>query len=413
MRVLRILTRANMGGPMRQAVNLWHEDSGAGLQTLIAVGSCSAQETEMPIEALPALDAANLTPDSRGVVRVSRLGRASRPWRDVMAVLELRRLIKTFRPDVVHTHTSQAGFFGRRAAFAERVPVIAHTYHGHVLSDYYSKPVSAVIRHLEMRLARRTDTLFAVSESCRSELHGLGVGAGRIEVLPPAVDVAPFARASRAAARSALDLAPGDFAIGMVGRLVPIKRPEWFVQLVAQLGSAMPGVRGFVFGDGPLAGELASQIASQISSQTTSQGRNGAGGRLELRGATAAVERYLAGLDALVLCSRREGCPLVALEAFAAGVPVIGFDVPGVRDVLGAWGAGLSVPEASGVAGLAAAARRLARESGLAADLVAQARQGLSRFAPASIAGALRRNYAAVGERREEIATPPFPSSFR
>jgi glycosyltransferase involved in cell wall biosynthesis len=401
MRVLRILTRANMGGPMRQAVNLWHEDSGAGLQTLIAVGSCPAQETEMPIEAIPVLDAASLTPDSRGVVRVSRLGRASRPWRDVMAVFELRRLIKTFRPDVVHTHTSQAGFFGRRAAFAERVPVIAHTYHGHVLSDYYSRPVSAVFRHLEMRLARRTDALFAVSESCRSELHGLGVGAGRIEVLPPAVDVASFARASRAEARAALDLPPGDFAIGMVGRLVPIKRPEWFVQLVAQLGSAMPGVRGFVFGDGPLAGELASQSA------------NGAGGRLELRGATAEVERYLVGLDALVLCSRREGCPLVALEAFAAGVPVIGFDVPGVRDVLGAWGAGLSVPEASGVAGLAAAARRLAQESGLAADLVTRARQGLSRFAPASIAGALRRNYAAVRERCEEITTPPFPSSFR
>ena len=215
MRVLRILTRGNVGGPMRQALGLWGADADAGLQTLLAVGACPADETEMPRDGIPDLEPSKLTPDSRGFVSLSRLGRAARPWRDALATRELRRIIQLFRPDVVHTHTSQAGFFGRRAAIAEGVPVIAHTFHGHVLTDYYAKPISALFRRLEARLARRTDALFAVSESCRLELEALRVGEGRIEVLPPAVDLAAFAQSDRVTARAALGLSDGDFAIGM------------------------------------------------------------------------------------------------------------------------------------------------------------------------------------------------------
>lgn len=395
MRVLRILTRANLGGPMRQALALWREDPGAGLQTLIVVGGCAAAETEMRFDAVPVLDPAKITPAARGIVRASRLGRAPRPWRDAMAVRELRGLIRRFQPDVVHTHTSQAGFFGRRAAFVEGVPVVAHTFHGHVLSDYYSKPVSAVFRQLEMRLARRTDALFAVSDSCRSELHELGVGAGRIEVLPPAVDLAPFSSSSRVDARAALGVGDAEFVIGMVGRLVPIKRPVLFAQVVR----AMPAVRGVVFGEGPLAPELVRECVESGSGPDR--------GRFELRGAIPDLHRYLAGLDALILCSRREGCPLVALEAFAAGVPVVGFDVPGIRDVLGAWGAGVSVADVSGVEGLVAAVDRLRMEPGLAVACVAQARQGLSRFAPAVIAKRLRAHYAAARARRAGVEATP------
>ena len=383
MRVLRILTRGNVGGPMRQALGLWGADADAGLQTLLAVGACPADETQMPRGGIPDLEPSNLTPDSRGFVSLSRLGRAARPWRDVLATRELRRIIQLFRPDVVHTHTSQAGFFGRRAAIAEGVPVIAHTFHGHVLTDYYAKPVSALFRRLEARLARRTDALFAVSESCRLELEALRVGEGRIEVLPPAVDLAAFAQSDRVTARAALGLSDGDFAIGMVGRLVPIKRPELFVQLVAMT----PGVQGFVFGDGPLRERMARR----------------SGARLHLRGATPDMERYLAGLDALVLCSKREGCPLVAIEAFAAGVPVIGLDVPGVSDVLGEWGAGLSVPENAGVEGLARAVTDLQQDPTMAVEIVERGRLGLARFDSRAVASRLRERYAAAREGRGEV----------
>ena len=113
-----------------------------------------------------------------------------------------------------------------------------------------------------------------------------------------------------------------------------------------------------------------------------------------MQGARQEMQRYLAGLDALVLCSRREGCPLVALEAFAAGVPVVGFDVPGVRDVLATWGEGLLVPVGDGVEGLAGAVRRLRAEAGLSDCLVATARAALGRFAPRAVASALHGHYA-------------------
>ena len=97
----------------------------------------------------------------------------------------------------------------------------------------------------------------------------------------------------------------------------------------------------------------------------------------------------MSAFDALLLPSRREGCPLVAIEAFAAGVPVVGFDVPGVRDVLATWGDGILVPEREGAAGLAGALDRLRRDPGFGRELAARAKAGLFRFEPREVAAEL------------------------
>ncbi len=380
MRVLRVLTRPNVGGPMRQAVALWHEHRRLGLQSLLVVGKCASGEAAFDLgrTGIPRCswsDLADQPERAEGILEIGRLGRALLPGSDVRAALQLRRVAQAFRPDVVHTHTSKAGLLGRDAAWRSGVPVVAHTFHGHVLRDYYSGAVSFALRQIEARLARRTDLVFAVSPSCGRDLTQLGIANGQLRVVPPAVDVRPFEATSREAARDALGVSGDRAAIGFVGRLVPIKRPRLFLDVLRQLGSRGTG---FVFGAGPERVEL--ERARDVD--------------VRFMGATEELPRLLAGIDVLVVPSLREGCPLAAVEAFAAGVPVVGFDVPGVQDILGAWGAGVLVPPEQGARGLATAVEQLLGDDARRRDLVERARSGLRRFAPAVVARQLADAYA-------------------
>ncbi|MBM4061019.1 MAG: glycosyltransferase family 4 protein [Planctomycetes bacterium] len=372
MRVMRVLTRPNLGGPTRQAVALWHAHEALGVATLLVTGQVDRSEAELSPAAagVPAVgldEALAAGVQARGFVPLPALRRGFSPFGDRAASRDLARLLRTFRPDVVHTHTSKAGWLGRRAAFRAGAPLVAHTFHGHVLQDYFGRLSSWALARIEAALAARTDLLFAVSPSCAAELAAAGVApAERFTVVPPAVAVERGL--GRAAAREALGFLPQERRCVCIGRLVPIKRVQDFVAMVA----AGPEWRGDVYGDGPERGRLEALAAA-------------ASGRVRLCGARADVGRWLAAYDVLVLPSVREGCPLVAVEAFAADLPVVGYDVPGVRDVLVAGGGEL-VPPGAGPAGLLAAARRLLAEPELAAAHADAGRAALGRFAPAAVA---------------------------
>jgi glycosyltransferase involved in cell wall biosynthesis len=382
MRVLRVLTRPNVGGPMRQAAALWRAHEALGVGTLLVVGRCAAGEAAFD---LAALGLPRVTPEqlarergqARGVLQLDDLGRGFAPRADARALRALRAALEAFAPDVVHTHTTKAGALGRRAAWAAGVRAVAHTFHGHVLRDYFAPPAAWWLRRLERRLAARTALLFAVSPSCADELAGLGVAPrGRFTVVPPAVETAPFAAVARVQARARLGVGDERPLLAFAGRLVPIKNPLLFADALA----ALPDAEGHAFGDGPLRAAAAAR----------------AGGCVRWHGARADLHQVLAAFDALLLPSEREGCPLSAVEAFAAGVPVVGFDVAGVRDVLGEWGAGVLVGRRDGAAGLARAAAALLADPGRRARLAARARAGLARFAPAAVAAFLRDRYAEV-----------------
>jgi len=377
---MRVLTRPNLGGPTRQAIALWHEHREAGVPTLLVTGAVEAgAEVELSpaTHGVPRLEpAAALAAgrDAAGWLVVPELGRGLSPLGDRGAARQLRELMRRFEPDVVHTHTTKAGWLGRQAAFACGVPVVAHTFHGLVLRDYFGALGSWWLRRLERRLARRTDLLFAVSASCREELVELGVAAAeRIAVLSPAVPLP--AALPRGEARRQLDIDGQDRRAVFVGRDAPVKRLEHFVAAIA----AAPAWSGDVVGLGAWPAALEAHV-------------HRAAGRLRLCGPDPQIAQKLAAYDALVLPSRREGLPLVAIEAFAAGVPVVGYDVPGVGDAL-AEGRGILVPESAGPAGLAAALARLA--DGALPD-VAAARAMAEVCAPRAVAARLLAAYAAA-----------------
>jgi glycosyltransferase involved in cell wall biosynthesis len=372
---MRVLTRPNVGGPTLQAAALWREHRALGIATLLAVGECAAGEAALDLQALgvPRLEPGNAAV-GEGFVVVPGLGNRWSPWRSRAVLAQLRQLVRAFRPDVVHTHTTAAGWFGRRAARRERVRVVAHTFHGHVLRDYFGRATSWALLRLETAMAARTDLLFAVSPSCRDELAQLGVAPpARLQVVPPAVPLPEFV--PRGAARAQLGVADDQWLVACMGRLVPIKRVDRFVAAVA----ALRGCEGHVHGDGPLRRRL--EAASPA-------------GRVRFLGARTEARSWLAAYDALVVPSAREGCPLVAVEAFAAGVPVVGFDVPGVRDVLTEWGGGVVVADAAGPEGLARALGRLRSDAGCREAAVAAGRRGLRRFEPAAVARQLQAAYA-------------------
>ena len=374
-RVLRVLTRPNLGGPTRQSIALWHAGRKLGLETLLVTGLVGPEEVELSpadhgVPNAPADGAAG------GWLQLPDMRRGLSVLGDRRAGRKLRELIRAFRPDVVHTHTSKAGLIGRKAAWAERVPVTAHTFHGHVLKDYFGKLPSKVLAMLERGMAKKTDVLFAISQSCAEELAECRVAArGRFVVTAPAV-VSP-AHFSRHDARLQLGIPPEDWRVCAVGRLVAIKRLDHFVATIART----PGLRGDVIGEGPERATL-QRLADHES-----------GGRALLRGAVPDIARLLPAYDCLVLPSVREGCPLVAIEAFAAGVPVIGYDVPGVRDALSDFGRGILIPVADGPAGLARALSSLHEDQALQAGWIRDAERAVELCKPLTVAAGLRDAY--------------------
>ena len=167
--------------------------------------------------------------------------------------------------------------------------------------------------------------------------------------------------------------------VGFVGRMVPVKQPDLFVAMARQL----PGVAAVMFGDGPLLAGLRRAHQDVI----------------RFLGAVLDLQRYLAAIDVLVLTSRREGCPLAALEARACGVAVVGLDRPGIRDALGGGEHGLLVPPESGAAGLADAVRTLLSDDQCRRRLVVAGRADLDRYDPSRVAMALTQRYATALRR--------------
>lgn len=309
---------------------------------------------------------------------------------DVRSVLEMWRALRRLRPDVVHTHGAKAGAVGRAAAVLARVPVVVHTFHGHVLSGYFSPRKSAAFQRIERALARRSDRLVAVSAQVRDDLVRFGVApAAAIEVIRVGFDMARLDVAAarhaelRAAARAEVGIAADARVVAFVGRLVPIKRADRFLRAAVTLAD-VPQLRFLVVGDGEMGPELRASADAQAL-----------GERLVLAGYRDEVVPWYHAADLVVLTSDSEGTPVSLIEAAACGLPVVSTDVGGVRDVVVDGATGLIVPAADADA-LAAAIRALLADPARAAQFGAAGRvQVAERFS----ADAMARRHEALYRR--------------
>jgi glycosyltransferase involved in cell wall biosynthesis len=321
-RVLRVIARLNVGGPAIQAITLSRLLEDRGYETRLVRGREGPREGSMDALA----DDLGVKPlDLPTLKRRIGLG-------DLASLVFLVRQIRTWQPKILHTHTAKAGALGRTAALLagrRRPPVIAHTFHGHVLTGYFPPLISALFTATERTLARFTTCLIAVSDEVRADLIRLNVAPPeRIIVLPLGFDFSRFdvppeeRRARREAFRRSLDIPLDASLITLVGRLEPIKRVDRFLR-VANLIEQPKGTRFLIVGDGALREDLQrSPKAVQL------------GDRLVWTGIRDDMPDVYFATDVLAVTSDNEGTAVGAIEAHAAGVPVVSTRVGGMASVV-------------------------------------------------------------------------------
>ena len=164
-RVLRIFSRLNIGGPSIHVVLLTAGLDRERYQTTLVVGREGDREGSF----LDLAESKNVAP-----IVVPTLGRSIRPIRDLCSFIVLCRLMMRERPHVVHTHTAKAGALGRLAAFVTGVPVVIHTFHGSVFSGYFGALGSRIYKTVERVLARITDAIIGIIRNCCPSRSGPG-----------------------------------------------------------------------------------------------------------------------------------------------------------------------------------------------------------------------------------------------
>lgn len=335
-RLLIILNRLAIGGPASNT---------------LALASLLSNEFDILLvagEPLPDEQSASFLLDRYKGFRVEIIRsfkRAVLPTQDVSAYLRLRHIIKEFQPQIIHTHGSKPGVLGRLAARQLKVPVIVHTYHGHVFHSYFNSFISSLIIQLERKLAGISTALIAINEKLKQELTAVYKIATSEKVVLNQLGIDSHQlqlnrEQHRSAFRSEFQLGNQELAIGIIGRLVPIKQHRLFIELVEALLKEETNIplRFFIIGDGEEKKNLKELLnAKQIS---FTEDKNNPKAIVTFTSWRTDIDVVLAGLDMVVLTSLNEGTPVSILEAMSVGRPVVATNVGGITELFSRSGAG-------------------------------------------------------------------------
>jgi len=258
---------------------------------------------------------------------VPELIRSIQPLQDWRALRSLRKIIRDFEPDVVHTHSAKGGVLGRRAAWVERVPAILHTVHGAPFHPYQSVVSRQLFRHCESMAAKWCDHLISVADAMTDLMVDAGVAPrDKFSTIYSGMDVEPFLNATehRDQWRAKLKLEPQHVVVGKIARLFHLKGHDDLISAAPRVVAACPNVRFLLVGDGILRDSLRQRIASM-----------GLQSHFLFAGLVdpSRVPELIGAMDVLVHTSYREGLARALPQALIAGRPVVSYDVDGAREV--------------------------------------------------------------------------------
>lgn len=330
-KILRITNRFNVGGPTYNVAYLSKYLPEHYETTLIGGIVEPHEESSSYI-----LDALKLE-----YRVVSNMHRAIHPLNDWKALQEIKSIIETEKPDIVHTHAAKAGALGRMAAYLANhtVPVVVHTYHGSVFEGYFSPAKARVFLEIERFLARKSTAIVAISDLQKNDLVNKYKIASddKIHVIPLGFDLERFTQdvdIKRAKFRSEFDLDDDDIAITITGRLTQIKNHELFFRVFKNVeSSGIHKIKAFVVGDGEDRDHLMNYCDS-IGLTYTIVGNYDKSASVCFTSWRKDIDVINAGSDIVMLTSKNEGTPVSIIEAMASGRAVLSTDVGGVRDII-------------------------------------------------------------------------------
>jgi len=310
-KVLHVVTRMNTGGVAVLLDDLMTSFDPRLVEATLLTGSCD--ETEE--------DYLSVHKSNYRFIRVAYLQKKFNPQKDIQAFLEIRRLIKSLQIEVVHTHTSKAGLLGRLAASTVHPrSVRVHTFHGHLLTGYFSSWKTKLVYSIEKILEMFTDSFVAMGSQVKNDLESIGLGRrAKFNVFFPGLPSRVFE--PKSIARKELGLEEKNTYVLFVGRMTAIKRPDRLLDSIEELVKRKVDIQVLAAGDGELLVGLRDQAMQE-------------GLPITFLGWRSDIPKLIAASDIAILTSDNEAVPLTLIEASMAGLPLVSTNVGSVSDVL-------------------------------------------------------------------------------
>ncbi len=381
MRIAHVITRMNIGGAQentllscRDLIRLFNDD------VLLITGPSEGPEGVLmeqgrgegvPLRVIP------------------QLRRAIHPWRDWSTYCELKRVLREFRPNVVHTHSAKGGFLGRLAATAIDAPVVVHTVHGAPFHPYQGRGARALFRWLERYAARRCHHMVCVADAMADLMvEGRVAPREKFTTIYSGMNVEPFLRADehREQTRREFGFEPQHVVVGKIARLFHLKGHEYLIEAAERVVTQHNHVRFLLVGDGILRERRERQIREA-----------GLSDYFHFTGLVQPerIPELIGAMDVVVHASLREGLARALPQALIAGKPVVSFDVDGAREVVITGETGYLIPPCS-VEPMADALIELVADAELRRRL---GDRGRERFADQFRDETMTRNLRALYER--------------
>ena len=315
-RILRIITRLNIGGPSIHVAYLsqfLNPHPHYYFKTMLVSGKTGPREGTYHLFETKNFDH----------IYLPSLQRELHPFKDLIAFFQILKIIFIFKPDIVHTHEAKAGLLGRCAAFFLRVPIKIHTFHGHTFHGYFSIWKSHFFLFFE-KILSRISHIIVISPKQKKEIVFFLKSPPSLLLIPLGLPLHDLSeKPETLTLRQEFNIPDSAIVVGWVGRFVPIKNIFMILHIAKKIISQRNDVFFTLIGDG----ELRSRIEEWTSQEHLKD-------RILLLGFRSDLRNIYHSIDIATLTSLNEGTPVSLLEASACGKPVVATRVGGIEDII-------------------------------------------------------------------------------